>query len=301
MPIAYVTAFVAVVEAGSFTRAARVVGVDKTLLSRRVKGLEEAIQTRLLQRTTRRVSVTNEGRALYERIAPHLTGLLRAIPQVRVEAPEGLVRAASLPVLAEDLWVPVIAALAQSHPKLRVELRASENLVNLVEGGFDLAVRSGNLPSSSLVARRIATWRYVLCASPKWLRDHARIKRPSDLEGCWLMYIGVPNADRWRFRRGKVTEQIRVKPVLTSDNSHVLVAAARAGVGVAALAPSVVSRDLREGTLVRVLPDWVVDHSHGIFAVMPHRSHVPLRVQTVLNLLVDRARAMESQWRELAD
>lgn len=301
MVLPQLSAFVSVVGAGSFTRAARLTGVDKTILSRRVSALERALSVRLLHRTTRRVALTDAGRNLYERTATPLSELLKVLSHAAAPEPvEGLVRVASTATLADDLWIPLVGEFRSKYPKLQLEIRANERFVDLVEGGFDFAVRTGRLPDSSLVAKRIATWRYVLCGSPDWLSRHRELSEPADLAPHWLFYPGVPNADRWKIERGDQVEEIRVKPVMSSDNAEVLVSAARAGLGVAAFAPVAVEEHLSAGRLVRLLPEWRVAHTHGVYTVMTHRAHIPPRVQVVVDGVVARLKTLERRWSALS-
>lgn len=298
----HVAALIAVVEAGSFTAAGRRAGVDKTQLSRRVKALEDALETRMLQRTTRRLHVTPAGQALIDAVGEPLADVVDAL-QLAGEPGRvrGRVRIASPPFLARDLWVPVIGQLRSEYPELRPVIRASEVMVDLVEGGFDLAVRVGHMPDSSHVARRLATWRYVLVASPDWVAAHPEVQHPADLAGHWVLYGTVPNAGRWRFERGDEGVEVHMDPDLDFDNAEMIVEALRAGLGVTAAVPFAVERLLESGELVRVLPDWRVGHTLGIFGVTAHRSYLPARVQVVLDAVRERLREREIAWRGWSD
>lgn len=295
-------AFVSVVSAGGFTAASRRSGVDKTLLSRRVRALEAALQVQLLHRTTRRLHVTEAGRALFDRVSAPLDdvadGLARANRSDRVA---GVVRVATLPALGACLWGPVLDELMQDHPELRVEIRATETMVNLVEQGFDLAIRVGSMPDSSLIARRLCRWRYVLVASPRWVDAHPELEGPGDLLEHWLLYDDVPNASRWRFERGDEGVEVEVQSRLATDNSEILLGAVLAGLGVSAGAPFQVAEYLRRGELVRLLPEWRVVHQHGVFAVTPHRSYTPGRVEVVRDTVARHLARLEAQWRELSE
>ena len=141
------SAFVAVVDAGGYTAAARRTGLDKTLLSRRVRALEEALERRLLNRTTRQLHVTEAGQALYDRASSPLGDVVDALARVAAsDRVRGLVRVATAPSLSAEVFGPVLAGLTKSHPDLQLEVRATETLVNLVEQGFDLAIRMGRMP-----------------------------------------------------------------------------------------------------------------------------------------------------------
>lgn len=295
-------AFVSVVDAGSFTGAARRTGVDKTLLSRRVQSLEAALQVRLLNRTTRRIHVTEAGKALYERVSAPLgevaEGLARA---TRSDVVRGLVRVATVPSLGPCLWGPVLQELMADHPELQVEIRGTETMVNLVEQGFDLAVRVGSMPDSSLIARRLCTWRHILVASPKWVEEHPEVVSPADLVEHWVLYDDVPNANRWRFERDDEAVEIRVESRLRTDNSEIQLGAVLAGLGVSATAPINLEGYLARGELVRILPEWRVVHQHGVYSVTPHRNYTPGRVEVVRDTCARHLEGLSARWRVLSD
>ena len=297
-----VAAFVAVVDAGGFTAAARRTGLDKTLISRRVRALEEALERQLVNRTTRQIHITEAGRALYDRVSGPLGDVFGALEHsAKSDRIRGTVRVATAPALAAEIWGPILAKLAQNHPELQVEVRATETLVNLVEQGFDLAVRMGRLPDSTLVARKLASWRHVLCAAPAWIERHPEVRSPADLVDHWVLYTDVPMAASWRFSRGEDGVEIRVAARHRTDNGQMLLAMLRQGMGVSAIAPFQLEKAFAEGELVRCLPAWRVDHDHGLYAVVPHATYTPARVEVVRQSVAERVRSLEARWRELSD
>lgn len=293
----HLSAFVAVVEAGSFTGAAKRAGVDKTLLSRRVRALEDALEVRLLHRTTRSLHVTDAGQALVDAAAGPLHDALQAL-QIAAAPGQvtGRVRIATITHIDEAVWAPVIGEVLRSHPGIELDIDARETLVNVVGGGFDLAIRTGNLPDSSMIMRRLATWRYVLCATPEWVEAHPEVRSPADLAPHWLLYGDVPNASRWRFERGDDQVEVEMGAVVTGNHSGVLIACVHAGLGVTAMTPYVAGPSLEDGRLVRVLPDWRIGHTMGIYAVTPHRAYLPARVQVVLEMVERRLEELEEGW-----
>lgn len=294
-----VSAFVAVVQAGSFTQAARKTGVDKSTLSRRVRALEDELAVRLLHRTTRSVRVTEAGRRLQDRVTAPLGELALALAEVGdARRISGRVRVATLTALGQ-IWVAVAGRLRAAHPELLLELATEDSLVSLVDEGFDLAVRAGHLPDSSLVARRLATWRYVLVAAPGFVAAHPTLTDPTRLVDHWLLYGDVPRAEHWRMERGERAVDLRVRPTFIASDAAVLRHAALAGLGVAALPPFFVEADLAAGTLVRVLPEWRVGHTIPVWGVLPHRSHVPARVQVVLEAMAEALRSRTEAWQAL--
>lgn len=300
--LSQLASFVAVVDAGSFTAAARHTGSDKTVLSRRVTALEEALGVRLLNRTTRSLHVTEAGRRLVDEARDPITDALAAL--VRTSAPEhleGAVRVASAQSLAQSIWIPVLAELRDAHPRLRVELSTKESFVPLVEQGYELGVRLGRMPDSSLTARKLGHWHHILVAAPDWLASHPEVREPTDLPVHWLLWSADNSrAQSWTFRRGEEGVDVSMdRSWLIHDTSQVLTESARAGLGVAALPPFSIARELAEGALVRVLPDWRLDHELGIFAVTPHRTMLPARVHAVIEAVRDRVSELVPQWEEM--
>jgi DNA-binding transcriptional LysR family regulator len=295
-------AYLSVVAAGSFTAAARQTKSDKTVLSRRVKALEEALGVRLLNRTTRSIHVTEAGRRLVDEAREPVRNAMAAL--VRTSAPdhlEGSVRVASAQLLAQALWIPVLARLGDAHPQLRVDLSASETFSPLVDEGLELAIRIGRMPDSSFISRRLATWRHVLVGSPGWVGAHPEVQNPADLPPHWLMWTPTFSGTQdWTFRRDGEELALRVdRSRLMFDASQLLVESARGGLGVAAVPPFLVMRELEEGSLVRVLPDWAPIHELGVFAVTPHRTMQPARVHVVLEAVRERVAELEPIWEQL--
>ena len=297
-----VHAFASVVAAGSFTKASRRTGVDKSLLSRRVQALEAALEVQLLVRTTRKLRVTDEGTALYASVSTQLDEVAAALGEASAgDKLRGRLVVATSPPLARQVVVPVVRRMRADHPHVLVDVRATESFVSLVDEGIDIALRMGRLKDSSLIARKLATARYVLVASKRWAADHPHVTSPEQLDGHWLLYTKVARADQWRFERGDQVLDVRVTPCVLVDEGHVLLESVRAGLGVGALFAMQVSEALRSGELVRVAPSWRVTHSIGIYAVYPNRTLMPRRAQTFLDMLDDQLDEMELMWRAQTD
>jgi DNA-binding transcriptional LysR family regulator len=297
----HLVAFLEVVDAGSFTAAARRSSTDKTVMSRRVKALEQALGVRLLNRTTRAIHVTPAGRRLVEEARDPVADVLAALTRTRgPERVDGTIRVASAQSLSHALLVPVLAQLQRTHPNLNVVLSAAETLVPLVQEGHELAIRVGQMPDSSLVSRKLATWRYVLVASPEWVAAHPEVRSPADLSEHWMLWGSKPRSQRWRFARGDDQLELGLEryPYIF-DVSQLLVEGLRAGIGVTAMPPFCVSRELAEGSLVRLLPEWRMEHQYGIFGVTPHRAMLSGRVQVVLDAAKARAAELMPLWEEL--
>jgi DNA-binding transcriptional LysR family regulator len=288
--------FVAVVREGSFTKAAKRSGVDKTVLSRRVKRLEQALEVRLLNRTTRSLHVTDAGRRLFDQVADPITDVLMSLGAARdTDVLEGVVRVASISAMGQ-VWAGVVGQLAERHPALHVELKTADAFVSMVDEGFDVAVRTGYLPDSTLIARKIGRWRYVTVASPEWVEAHGPVSDPSALADHWLVYGTVPRARRWGFENGDAGMTVTMRPRFTSDSVHVLLDAAREGRGVTAAAPYSVERDLADGRLVRVCAPWRVVHVIPVWSVLPHKAYVPARVQAVVEAFTEIYASRAASW-----
>lgn len=274
---------------------------DKSLLSRRVRALEESLGVRLLNRTTRKIHVTEAGQALYDAVAQPMEQVARALTEVAEgDTLAGRVRVSTFPQLAREVVLPVIGALRREHPDVRVDVHAREAIIDMVGEGHDLALRAGNLPDSNLVARRVAQWSYLLVAAPQWVEQH-RPEHPEDLVEHWVLYDDVPRADQWELRRGDEQLELRVGAALATDNGGVLREAVRAGVGVTALPPFVAREFLDRGEMVRVLPQWRVGGRHGIYVVYPHRGLLPRRVQLVIERLAEQMAVVQPQWDALQE
>lgn len=260
VPLNELAVFVAVVEAGSLTAAARQLGMSKAAVSDQIKRLEAALDARLLNRTTRRLSLTQAGQACYAhavRMVAEADAAARAASVFHGE-PKGVLRLAAPTTFAPQHIVPSLPAFRSQNPHLSIDLRLSAESVDIIQERFDLAIRIGALPDSRLIAKRLAVSRIILCAAESYLRgrgmplDAAELSRHDMLEFAPLGWRG-----RWRLvgTDGK-SRTVAVTPVLVSDSGEALLAAAIAGLGVAALPNWMVASDLRAGGLTHVLPGW---------------------------------------------
>jgi DNA-binding transcriptional LysR family regulator len=283
-------AFVRVVEAGSFVAAAERLQISTSSLSRLVAELEHHLGTRLLNRTTRRLSLTESGQAYYERCVPLLAELAEAEALAGQSAAQarGTIRLTCSYNMAEQQVGPAIAAFAERHPAVRFELVVSDRIVDLVEEGFDLAIRVGQVGSDRLVARRLGSMQLVLCAAPRYLERHGEPAHPRDLAGhnaLTYAYSASPRLRRLALPTGEAHE-VRVNGTLHANSGDALRAAAVAGLGVINEPEFLLHRSLRAGELVRLLADWRSD-SGEIWAVYPSRRHLSLKVR----LFVDHVAA----------
>jgi len=285
-------AFVTVVNAGSFVRAADTLNVSKTAVSRLVADLESRLGTRLLQRTTRKLSLTEEGEVFQERCKGLLDGLEEAeaelsahtgevIGQLRVNVPVsfGLLQLARL-------WPRFMAA----HPRVTLEVTLADRIIDLVDEGYDLAVRIARLPSSSLVSRQLAATRMVLCASPEYLRRHGTPTHPSDIARHSVStYTLLSMGDQWEFEGRDGPVAVKVMPRMRTNSGDTCCAAAVGHQGIV-LQPSFLVADyLASGALVEVLPEYR-SIELGVYAVYPSRKHLTPKVRALIDFLVDALR-----------
>jgi DNA-binding transcriptional LysR family regulator len=283
--------FVAVAEAQSFSEAARRLRIAKSAVSRQVGDLESELGARLLNRTTRSLSLTEAGQAYLERAARILADLEdanRAVGELRA-SPRGRLRVSAPMSFGVLHLMPALSEFLEQYREVVVELGLNDRFVDLVEEGFDVAVRIATLPGSGLIARRVAPARRVICASPKYLSAHGEPKTPDDLKAhLCLFYSNLATARDWRF----VTPEgapwhMTVHGRLSANNGDALRVAALCGHGLANLPTFIVGPDLQSGALASVL-DAFVAQDLWISAVYPHSRHLSPSVQAFVDFLADR-------------
>lgn len=282
--------FAAVADAEGFSEAARRLGVSKSQVSAAVARLEARLGLRLLQRTTRRLSLTEAGRAalpharqaaLSARDAEEAAMSLRASPRglLRVNAPMsfGLLHV-----------VPALGAFARAYPEITVDLVLDDRRLDLVEGGFDLAVRIGDLPDSSLVATPVGRNRNLLVADPAYLDRAGRPQAPADLAGhAALVYTLSPSGREWSLSRGSRQETVAVSGPLQANSSLALLEAVKQGLGIARLPWFVAGAELAAGRMEQVLPDWELP-GQGIHVLATARVHAPPKTRVFTAFLKER-------------
>ena len=279
--------FVAVVEAGSFTRAAERLGITKTVVSQQVARLEEQLQTTLLMRTTRRVEPTEAGRLLHGRCTVILRELEETIAEV-AEAntePVGTLRIAAPNDYGTITIAPLAAAFRQTYPACDVELLISDNKLDLIEKQVDLSIRVGWLTDSSLQARRIGTFRQLLVAAPEFAA-RMRLQTPEDLAMAPLIAnTALREPLTWSFSRGDFDRRsVTMKEVMSIDATPAVLQACLAQGGLAILPDFLIARPLAEGRLIRLLPEWDLP-SGGIHVVYPAARFRPQKVIRFVSML----------------
>jgi DNA-binding transcriptional LysR family regulator len=282
-------AFVQVVDSGSFSGAARRLGVSPALVTGHVQSLEKRLGVQLLNRTTRKLNLTEIGRTFYDRSSRILAEVDEAESQATAQqsTPRGTLRLNTSVSLAR-LVTPLIADYVTLYPDVSFELVMTDRLVDMVEEGFDLALRSGPLPDSSLMRRRLGVGRKALVAAPAYLARHGRPTRPEELadHNC-LIYLHSPLEGHWQFTGADGEHDIEVSGNLRSNSIEGLRAATLAGLGICLLPTVNLSDDLRHGQLVRLLPDYRTTEV-DVQAVYPPGRHTSIKVRTFIDFLVER-------------
>ncbi len=284
------TAFVRVVDTGGFSAAGRRLNMSTTMVSNHVQALEERLGVRLLHRTTRKVSLTEIGKAYYDRCIQILADIEQAddIAGAMQSAPRGTLRIYTATHVVQFI-APVVSEFLAAYPEVKVDLSMGEGTIDLIEEGFDVAIRLTPPPDSSLIVRSLATWRHVLCCSHGYIETHGRPEQLSELaERNCLRHMNYPY-DEWRFVDRKGTPaSVRISGRLVCNSGETLRRAALDGIGIALAAGFLVHDDLESGRLVRLLPEYrPIEFS--MIAVYPHRHHLSAKVRTFIDMLVHHA------------
>jgi DNA-binding transcriptional LysR family regulator len=284
------TAFVRVVDTGGFSAAGRRLNLSTTMVSNHVQALEERLGARLLHRTTRKVSLTEIGKTYYDRCVQILADIEQAddIAGAMQSTPRGTLRIYTATHVVPFI-APVVSEFLAAYPEVKVDLSMGEGTIDLIEEGFDVAIRLTPPPDSSLIVRSLATWRHVLCCSHAYIETHGRPEQLSDLaERNCLRHVNYPY-DEWRFIDRKGTPaSVRISGRLSCNSGETLRRAALDGIGIALAAGFLVHDDLESGRLVRLLPEYrTVELSMN--AVYPHRHHLSAKVRTFIDMLAHHA------------
>lgn len=290
--------FVTVVECGSFSKAGIKLGTSKSAVSKRITQLEHNLGVRLFHRTTRRLTLTEAGEHYYD-YARRAYALARegedVVTQMQGE-PRGVLRVSAPMSFGRLHLAPLMPDFLKQYPGVQLDLSMDDRMVDLVEGGFDLAIRIGHLPDSRLVARRITPCHSVVCASPDYLAQHGTPRTPADLRqhNC-LFYSYFRGGSEWRFEGPAGTVRIQPQGNYRVNNSEALRDALLAGGGICQVPTFIVGPDLAAGRLMPVLKDFPLPH-HAIYAVFPERRHRPAKVTAFLDFLDQRLGGDQPYW-----
>lgn len=278
---------ITVADAASFTRAADKLGISRAMASRRVLELEARLGVRLINRTTRRVALTEVGAQYVERTRELIAGLEEAERQVTSQAaePVGRLRISAPMSFGIGYAATAIEQFADQHPRIAVDLVLNDRFVDLVEEGYDVAIRIGRLTDSTLIARRIAATRLIVAAAPAYLAREGTPLIPADLAGreC-LLYAYTAQREQWTFGEADTEVSVRVEGRILCNNSDAMANMAIAGIGLVRAPDFILGARIAAGQLVEVLAEFS-GKPLGIYAVHASLAHVPLKVRAFVDFL----------------
>jgi DNA-binding transcriptional LysR family regulator len=288
--MAAMRAFTKVVEAGTFTRAAQILDMPKPTLSKLVQGLESHLRTKLLNRTTRRVTVTADGAAYYERVVRILADVdeLDGSMTLSQASPKGRLRIDITTSLATMIMIPALPQFHARHPDIQIDLGVTDRAVDLVGENVDCVVRAGEITDQSLIARRIAEFSFITCATPDYLARHGEPRHPAELARTHTVvgYFGASSARPFplEFKRGDEIEEINARYIVAVNDGNAYLAAGLAGLGIMKVPRFMVEEQLAAGAVQLVLRDWSSDPI-PLHVVYPPNRHL----STKLRIFVDWA------------
>lgn len=289
--LAAIEAFVQVAETNSFSEAARRLRTSKSVISRQVSALETELGARLFHRTTRSLTLTEAGQGYFSRVGQILADLEEAnlaVTQLQ-SAPRGTLRINAPMSFGFLHLAPALPDFMARYPEVELDVSMTDRFVDLVDEGFDLAVRIAALQDSSLIARRLAPIRLAVCASPDYLQRHGVPQLPQDLRAhACIVNSNIPSAGEWKFlgADGKPLS-VKVESKIAINNGDALRVAALGGLGLTILPTFIVGRDLQAGTLVSVLSDYLAQPL-GLHAVYHHARHLSPKVRAFVDFLAER-------------
>ena len=285
--------FAVVAEKGSFSAAARQLGLSKALTSKKVAQLEEHLGVRLLNRTTRHVGLTETGAAYRERCAALVAEVDEAHDMVRSRhgAPRGSLKVAAPRAFGEDVLVPALPSFMEAYPDISVDLTLDERRVDIIGEGYDVAVRVDDMPDSSLIIRKVMDFPYLVCASPAYLAARGPLQHPSDLANHACIVLSPVNpTGQWHFNIDGDVSRVQVPARMRVNTARGVATLVRAGMGVGLCLWSTVRDDLKAGRLVQVLKDYDY-YDRSIYAAYPHSRHLSGKVRVFVDHLIDHCRS----------
>lgn len=282
--------FVLAVEHEGFSAASRLLNLAPSSVSKQISRLEERLGVRLLNRTTRTLSLTEAGHTFYQRSKEILHELEEAEAELTTYgvSPKGLVRVNCSPGFAKHQLLPVLPEFYARYPELSLELQLTGQAVDLVSEGVDLAIRLGQLSDTSLVARKLGESPRIICASPDYLAKNGEPETPEQLLQHNCLRLSTREAfNHWQFRQGENESQIAVQGSFTTDNVELLYDFACMGGGIVRLANFMVAEALQSGQLVPLLRNYETDNQ-VVHAVYAHRKFLPLKIRVLVEFLLER-------------
>ena len=285
--LALLNSFVSVIENGSFTGAAKQLGKTKAMISRQVTQLEQELGVRLLNRSTRSNAITDEGRIIYER-ARHILDEVAGLQQLTTNSAcqlSGRLRISAPQTYGEAQLMAQLTQFMHLHSQLKIDLQLNDRFVDIVEEGFDVAIRIGQLPDSNLIARKVGEVPTRLVASPTFLTRHPAITSPDDLTNLPCIHdSNRRGGSKWQFSQSSQSFEVKINPVLTVNSALAATNAAINHIGVTIVPEFAIKQALAEQQLEILLPDYDTGII-GVYAVYPHRQHLTKKVSEFIDYL----------------
>ncbi|MEN8207229.1 MAG: LysR family transcriptional regulator [Pseudomonadota bacterium] len=279
--------FFHVVETQSFSGAARQLGIARSAVSRHISLLEKSIGVRLLNRTTRRLNLTEAGETYFQscaRIVAEADAATRRITQLQDE-PRGTLKVAAPISLGNQFVTPLVREFMQRYTTLNVELLLDDEVIDMVKEGIDVSIRVGWLHDSNLIARKLGDWPRFLCASPGYIERHGKPESPAQLvDHEWIIFTRLPTPYHWTFKKNKREERIQIKGRLKTNNADAIRLSLLAGAGITAQASFLIRDDIKAGRLVQLLPNYDCG-SVGMYAVYQDRRYQQAKVRLFIDFI----------------
>lgn len=287
MNLEHLKLFVRLASTHNISMAGKEFGLSPAVASAHINKLEEALGVRLVHRTTRKVSLTQEG----EEFLPHAEDVLASVEAAKGaigvghSSPSGTIRVAAPASFGRMHLIPALKEFLVAYPELTVDLRLSDTVIDLVEGGFDLAIRNAELKDSSLVARKLAKDKRILCASPQYLQAYGEPLHPRELEN--HQCISLSNSDNWSFETSEGVVSIKPKGRFKTDNGDAVREATCQGIGVSINSTWSTYNALGEGKLVQILKGYKIISDTAIWAIYPSSRLIAPKVRVLIDFLVE--------------
>lgn len=289
--LATLPSFVCVVEQQSFSKAAAVLGMTKSAVSKQVQALEDGLKVRLINRTTRSLALTEEGEAFYRTAADMVEELQNVERQIAstTERPGGVLRVNAPESFGMFYLAPVITAFARRYPELTLEVDFTNQFINLIEERVDVAIRVASLTDSTFIARKLARCQMVIAASPEYLAQHGTPRRPDCLiNHRMISYSYGERPTEFRYQIGSDKPKVSpIVPVFRGNNSEMLRQMALGGLGILCVPSFIVGPDIRAGRLVRLMPEVEPQPTRNIYALYPQNRYLSAKVRLFIDFVAE--------------
>lgn len=285
--------FVKVVETGSFSETARQMGATPSAISRAISRLEKVLGTRLLQRTTRKLRLSESGQQIYVNCLDMVNAaqaVMESSGQFHSE-PQGTVRMSVPKAVGHFMLHPHMPEFFQRYPKIDVQMLLEDRYVDFIDDGVDLAIRITDHPPGGLMGRRLIEINHLLCATPQYLAEHSTPEQPQDLKQHSCIYLGEqPSDSKWKFQQGSKTITVQVSGRYSANHTGIRLDAALKHIGIASLPYFVARHALQDGRLIQVLPDWYFKtyYSGDAWLLYPPTRHLPPKLSVFIQFLAEK-------------